>query len=78
MCKLPACNLLPTLLGDLLGTTVHLWCLQYENLTNQEAMADQLQGLKRFLNMDQMLPSSELPLTNYKHQRGNDDTVSQR
>ncbi|KAI3428273.1 hypothetical protein D9Q98_006652 [Chlorella vulgaris] len=47
----------------------------YENLTKQEAMAAQLQGLKGFLNMDQMLPSSELPLTNYKHQRGNDDTL---
>ncbi len=32
MCKLPACNQLPTFSGDLLGMTVHLLCLQYEKL----------------------------------------------
>ncbi|EFN58048.1 hypothetical protein CHLNCDRAFT_142285 [Chlorella variabilis] len=52
-----------------------LHILQFENLTRPEAMAGQLQGLKTFLDLKPLLPSSELPLTNYKHQRGDEDAL---
>ncbi|PSC68100.1 deacetylase sulfotransferase [Micractinium conductrix] len=41
--------------------------MQYENVTQQDSMAGELTSLKAFLGLDPALPSSQLPLTNYKH-----------
>lgn len=41
--------------------------VQYENVTQQDSMAGELTSLKAFLGLDPALPSSQLPLTNYKH-----------
>lgn len=41
--------------------------LQYESLTRPDGMGGELAQLKAFLGIDPALPSSQLPLTNYKH-----------
>lgn len=41
--------------------------VQYESLTSPDRMSGELTGLKSFLGIDPALPSSQLPLTNYKH-----------
>lgn len=41
--------------------------VQYESLTRPDRMSGELTGLKSFLGIDPALPSSQLPLTNYKH-----------
>jgi hypothetical protein len=43
--------------------------LQYENLTSTAGMAPALRDLKRFLELDPLLPSDDLGLYNYRHQR---------
>ena len=40
-------------------------------------MGGVMQELKGFLGLDPHLPSNELPLTNYKHQRASHNTVSE-
>ena len=40
---------------------------QYESLTRPDGMGGELAQLKAFLGIDPALPSSQLPLTNYKH-----------
>ena len=49
---------------------------QYERLTRPDGMGGELAQLKAFLGIDPALPSSQLPLTNYKHQRGAPDAAS--
>lgn len=39
-------------------------------------MSGDLQALKSFLQMDEHLPSDRLPLTNWKHMRGDPNAVS--
>lgn len=41
--------------------------VQYERLTSPGGMGGELAQLKAFLGIDPALPSSQLPLTNYKH-----------
>ncbi|KAL4443805.1 hypothetical protein ABPG75_011542 [Micractinium tetrahymenae] len=41
--------------------------LQYESLTSPGSMGGELASLKSFLGIAPALPSSQLPLTNYKH-----------
>jgi transposase len=52
-----------------------LHILQYEAMTSQDAMQGVLANFKTFLGVDQRLPSDNLPLTNWKHQRGGPDEV---
>jgi hypothetical protein len=44
--------------------------LQYENLTSDANMAPALRDLKSFLEIDPLLPSDDLGLKNFRHQRG--------
>lgn len=52
-----------------------LHILQYEALVSKQLMGGVLGGLKGFLEVDPHLPSDTLPLTNWKHMRGNPDAV---
>ncbi|KAI3429845.1 hypothetical protein D9Q98_010157 [Chlorella vulgaris] len=47
-----------------------LHVLQYENLTSDANMAPALRDLKSFLEIDPLLPSDDLGLKNFRHQRG--------
>lgn len=51
-------------------------CPQFERLTNRLSMAGAMQKLKGFLEIDPHLPSDSLPLTNWKHKRGDENSVS--
>lgn len=51
-------------------------CPQFERLTSRFSMAGALQELKSFLEIDPHLPSDSLPLTNWKHKRGDEHAVS--
>jgi hypothetical protein len=53
-----------------------LHILQYEALVSKQLMGGVLGGLKGFLEVDPHLPSDTLPLTNWKHMRGNPDAVT--
>jgi hypothetical protein len=51
--------------------------VQFENMTSPESMGGVMQELKGFLGLDPRLPSNQLPLTNYKHQRASRNAVSE-
>ena len=54
-----------------------LGAVQFENMTSPESMGGVMQELKGFLGLDPRLPSNQLPLTNYKHQRASRNAVSE-
>ena len=49
--------------------------MQFENITNRYTMGGAMHDLKNFLGLDPQLPSDTLPLTNWKHKRGDPDAV---
>ncbi|KAL4443808.1 hypothetical protein ABPG75_011545 [Micractinium tetrahymenae] len=67
------------------GPTIEKWTqafpaeqllmVQFERLTSRLRMAGAMQQLKSFLQIDPHLPSDSLPLTNWKHKRGDEDAV---
>ncbi len=52
-----------------------LLVLQHEALTSRVHMGGVLRRLKTFLGVAETLPSETLPLTNWKHKRGEEDAV---
>jgi hypothetical protein len=50
--------------------------VQFENITGKFVMAGAMADLKIFLEMDSAWGPQELPLTNWKHKRGDEDAVS--
>ncbi|PSC68106.1 sulfotransferase [Micractinium conductrix] len=55
------------------GEQLHI--VQFESLTSRQTMGEAMKGLKSFLGLDPTQPSDKLPLTNWKHKRGDENSV---